>query len=151
MKKTKVYLDMDGTIADLYGQKNWLERLQKEDKTIFLKCLPLVSEKELFEKFNPQEYEIIILSMTPKNCSKSYHENVIQQKNEWLDYFFPHITKRIYKKFGYNKNLKNSKNAILIDDSPVIRENFKGLSYSPRDVLQGRLMRKDVLLYLLKD
>jgi len=151
MKKTKIYLDMDGTIADLYGQKNWLEKLQKEDKTIFLKCLPLISEKELFEKFNPQEYEIIILSMTPKNCSKSYHENVIQQKNEWLDYFFPHITKRIYKKFGYNKNLKNSKNAILIDDSPVIRENFKGLSYAPHDVLKGNLMRKDVLLYLLKD
>ena len=142
---------MDGTIADLYGQKNWLERLQKEDTTIFLKCLPLISEKELFEIFNPLEFDIVILSMTPKNCSKSYHENVIKQKNAWLDYFFPHITKRIYKKFGYNKNLKNSKNAILIDDSPKIRDNFKGRAYSPVDAWHSRLLSIDTFLYLMND
>ena len=27
MKKINVYLDMDGTIADLYNEKNWLEDL----------------------------------------------------------------------------------------------------------------------------
>ena len=30
MKKINVYLDMDGTIADLYGQENWLEMLIEE-------------------------------------------------------------------------------------------------------------------------
>lgn len=134
MKKQKVYLDMDGTIANLYDQKNWLQKLQKEDKTIYLKCLPLITEEKLFEYFPKEYYEIVILSMTPKNCSKSYHKNVIAQKNEWLNYFFPHLTKRIYKKFGYNKNLKNSKNAILIDDSFEIRQSFKGRSYSPSDI-----------------
>lgn len=127
----KVYLDMDGTIADLYGQKNWLERLKSEDTTIFLECQPLISEKQLLELFPSDKYEISILSMTPNKCSKEYHNQVIQQKNEWLDKYFPSITKRIYKKYGNNKNLKNSINAILVDDNETIRNNFKGISLNP--------------------
>ena len=69
--------------------------------------------------------------MTPKNASDEYCLNVIQQKNEWLDKYFPQLKKRIYKKYGYNKNLKNSKNAILIDDNEKIRNNFKGIALEP--------------------
>ena len=52
-------------------------------------------------------------------------------KDAWLDKFFPTLTKRIYKPYGHNKNLKNSANAILVDDSEVIRKNFKGLALDP--------------------
>ena len=34
MKKQTIYLDMDGTIANLYGQKDWLKRLQSEDTSV---------------------------------------------------------------------------------------------------------------------
>ena len=125
---------MDGTIADLYGQWRWLERLEKEDTTIFLECRPLVSEKMLFKMFPKDKYNISILSMTPKNCSKEYHKQVIEQKNAWLDIHFPNIKKRIYQKYGNNKNLKNSANAILIDDNDTIRENFKGISFAPNEL-----------------
>ena len=91
----KIYLDMDGTIANLYEQKNWLERLQKEDTTIFLECQPLIEQKELLRLFPPKYYEIIILSMTPYNCSKEYHNQVIEQKNQWLDIHFPLLKKRV--------------------------------------------------------
>ena len=130
----KIYLDMDGTIANLYEQKNWLERLQKEDTTIFLECQPLISESELLRLFPPKCYEIIILSMTPYNCSKEYHNQVIEQKNQWLDIHFPLLKKRIYKKYGNNKNLKNSVNAILIDDNETIRNTFKGIAFNPIDL-----------------
>lgn len=130
----KIYLDMDGTIANLYEQKNWLERLQKEDTTIFLECQPLISENELLRLFPPKYYEIIILSMTPYNCSKEYHNQVIEQKNQWLDIHFPLLKKRIYKKYGNNKNLKNSVNAILIDDNETIRNTFKGVAFNPIDL-----------------
>lgn len=130
----KIYLDMDGTIANLYEQKNWLERLQKEDTTIFLECQPLISESELLRLFPPKYYEIIILSMTPYNCSKEYHNQVIEQKNQWLDIHFPLLKKRIYKKYGNNKNLKNSVNAILIDDNETIRNTFKGVAFNPIDL-----------------
>ena len=130
----KIYLDMDGTIANLYEQKNWLERLQKEDTTIFLECQPLISESELLRLFPPQYYNIVILSMTPYKCSKEYHNQVIEQKNQWLDIHFPLLKKRIYKKYGNNKNLKNSVNAILIDDNETIRNTFKGIAFNPIDL-----------------
>lgn len=130
MKKT-VYLDMDGTIANLYGIKNWLPRLRAEDKTIFLECEPMISEKELLNKFPTENFEMKILSMTPLNATENYCLDVINQKNEWLNKYFPSITKRIYKPYGHNKNLKNSKNAILIDDSEPIRNSWKGIAINP--------------------
>lgn len=130
MKKT-VYLDMDGTIANLYGIENWLPRLRAEDKTIFLECEPMISEKELLNKFPTENFEMKILSMTPLNATENYCLNVINQKNEWLNKYFPSITKRIYKPYGHNKNLKNSENAILIDDSEPIRNSWRGIAINP--------------------
>lgn len=130
MKKT-VYLDMDGTIANLYGIENWLPRLRAEDKTIFLECEPMISEKELLDKFPTENFEMKILSMTPLNATENYCLDVINQKNERLNKYFPSITKRIYKPYGHNKNLKNSKNAILIDDSEPIRNSWKGIAINP--------------------
>lgn len=129
--KTKVYLDMDGTIADLYGQSGWLGALRSEASGIFLRARPLVSEKVLLEKFPKEKYEIVILSMTPKGASLEYCEKVIEEKNAWVDKYFPSLTKRIYKKYGHNKNLKNSANAILIDDNEIIRNNWRGVALNP--------------------
>ena len=129
--KTVVYLDMDGTIANLYGIENWLARLRNEDSTIFTECETLISETALFELYPVEKYEIRILSMTPKKATKRYRMSVIAQKNEWLDIHFPHIKKRIYLPYGHNKNLKNSANKILIDDSEIIRNNFRGIALAP--------------------
>ena len=129
--KTVVYLAMDGTIANLYGIENWLGRLRNEDSTIFTECETLITEKALFDLYPVEKYEIRILSMTPKKATKRYCMSVIAQKNEWLDIHFPHIKKRIYLPYGHNKNLKNSVNKILIDDSEIIRNNFRGMTLAP--------------------
>ena len=130
MKKI-VYLDMDGTIADLYGQAGWLEALRTEQDGLFSKCEPLTTQEELLSYFPTEHFEIRICSMTPKEASDEYCERVIKEKNEWLDKFFPIITTRIYMRYGYNKNLKNSKNHILVDDNETIRQNYKGLALPP--------------------
>lgn len=129
--KTKVYLDMDGTIVDLYGQPDWLEAIRSEASGLFLRARPLVSEKVLLEKFPREKYEIVILSMTPKDASLEYCERVKTEKDLWLSRHFPSLTKRIYKKYGHNKNLKNSANAILIDDNEIIRNNWRGVALNP--------------------
>jgi len=134
MKKTNVYLDMDGTIADLYGQENWLEMLIEEKDGAFIDCKPMTTEKVLMNLFPKERYNVKILSMTPKNASKKYCEKVIEEKNAWLDRYFPNITERHYLPYGNNKNLKNSKNAILIDDNETIRKNFKGLALNPTEL-----------------
>ena len=129
--RTKVDLDMDGTIVDLYGQPDWLEAIRSEASGLFLRARPLVSEKTLLEKFPKEKYEITVLSMTPKDASLEYCEKVIEEKNAWIDKYFPSLTKRIYKKYGHNKNLKNSVNAILIDDNEIIRNNWRGVALNP--------------------
>lgn len=131
MEKIIVYLDMDGTIFDLYGQNNWLERLRTEDDTVFTGDRRMVTEEVLRTHFPADTYDVRVLSMTPKDATDEYCERVIARKNEWLDRYFPSITKRIYRKYGHNKNLKNSKYAILIDDSEPIRNSWNGLAFDP--------------------
>lgn len=134
MKKQIVYCDMDGSIADLYAQKDWLQRLRAESKNLFLTCAPMTTEERLFELFPSDKYDIRILSMTPKGASKEYCTQVIEEKCEWLDMYFPHLKKRIFRPYGHNKNLRNSANAILIDDSEEIRKNFRGTALNPAEI-----------------
>lgn len=130
-RKQVVYLDMDGTIADLYGQAAWLQHLEQEDMGLFINCEPLVTEAMLYEYFPSKTYELRICSMTPKGASKAYCDIVIAEKNEWLDKYFPSIKHRVYLKYGHNKNLRNSANHILVDDNQAIRLSYKGLALSP--------------------
>ena len=134
MKKTTVYLDMDGTIADLYGTYAWLERLTAEDETPFLEVEPMTTEETLFELFPEDIFEIRVLTMTPKDATKEYCERVREAKEAWLNTYFPNIEKRYYKAYGDNKNLKNAKNAILVDDNEKIRNNFKGYAINPTEL-----------------
>ena len=131
MKKQIVYLDMDGTIANLYGMENWLEKLRNEVEGLFLECEPFLTENELKNYFPTEEFELRICSMTPLNATEEYCQVVINEKNQWLDKYFPSITHRVYMVYGHNKNLKNSVNHILVDDNETIRNSYKGLALFP--------------------
>lgn len=130
--KQVVLLDLDGTIADLYGEENWLDRLHKEDSEIFKNCKPLITQETLESYYPRDKYEIRVCTMTPKNASASYHKNVIDQKNQWLNEYFPHLTKRIFLPYGNDKNIGKSENYILVDDSKEVRKTFKGLALYPQ-------------------
>lgn len=131
--KTKVYLDMDGTIADLYSQENWLDKLKREESNLFRNLVPMITEEELFDMYPEDEFDIRILSMTPKGASDRYIRQVEFEKDEWLAKHFPKLRqgKRIYMKYGMNKNLKGCANAILIDDNAEIRKRWKGTAIMP--------------------
>ena len=134
MAKKTVYLDMDGTIYPLYTQTDWLERLRAEDKTVFSADEQMVTESELYKHFPKEKYDIKIFSMTPLGATKKYADEVIEVKNAWLDKYFPTLKTRIYKAYGHSKNLRNCENAILVDDSEVIRDNFKGVAINPNEL-----------------
>lgn len=134
MAKKTVYLDMDGTIYPLYEQKNWLARLRAEDSTVFGADEQMVTEDELYTHFPKEEYDIKIFSMTPLGASNEYADEVIEVKNEWLDKHFPTLKTRIYRKYGFSKNLRNSSTAILVDDNERIRADFKGHAIDPKEL-----------------
>ena len=133
-KKQTVYLDMDGTIYDLYHRTNWLERLREGDETVFWGDYRIITENDLLYFFPEKEFEIRILSMTPKGADDEFCQRVIETKNRWLDLYFPKIKKRIYRKYGTNKNLPHSASAILIDDSEPIRKSWKGTAINPVEI-----------------
>lgn len=61
-KSIKVCLDMDGTIADLYGYPDWLECIQNEDPTPYRECLPLGSILALDTALNLLDATVQIIS-----------------------------------------------------------------------------------------
>ena len=133
-KRITVLLDMDGTIADLYGIENWLPRLRNSDENIFLECAPMVTQEVLFETFPQDKFEIKIKSMTPLGATVEYCENVIKQKTQWLKKYFPKIENMAFLEYGEDKKEKGSRTMYLVDDSEKIRTNFDGVALNPKNL-----------------
>lgn len=117
----KIYFDMDGTIADLYGVENWLPMLRAEDATPYRIAKPLVN----ITRFNVlcgllrrQGYEIGVISWLSKESSKEYKKAVRAAKCEWLKKYFPACGNEIHLvQYGTPKHsIVKAKDAILFDD-----------------------------------
>lgn len=134
-----IYMDMDGTIADLYGVENWLEMLIKEDTTPYEVAKPLVDMPylcELCETLQSMGYKIGIVSWLAKNSTKEYNKAVRKAKKEWLRKNFTIKFDEIHIiKYGTKKNyVVSDKAGILFDDEIQNRENWKGNSYKETEI-----------------
>lgn len=121
-----ICFDMDGTIADLYGVNNWLEKLHNEDPSPYLDAIPIWDMDKLnniLNKLIKIGYEIRIISWLAKNSSKEYKEAVRKAKLEWLKkYDFPYYKAHLIA-YGVTKAncvRKYHPNAILIDDNEKV-------------------------------
>ena len=47
-----IWFDMDGTIANLYGVDNWLDKLIAEDATPYAEAKPLLNMSQLAKEMN---------------------------------------------------------------------------------------------------
>ena len=129
MRDKWIWLDMDGTITDLYGVNNWLEDLQNENtrpyaiaKTIYNTFDLLIVLSEL-KKLN---YKIGVISWCAKNSSKEYDCKVIETKKAWLaeNGFNDIIDKIIITPYGVTKanTCKPFGMGILVDDEKQNRD-----------------------------
>lgn len=126
----KIYLDMDGTIADLYGVENWLENLVNGDDRPYRIAERIVEEEVLVNLVN-SGYELGIVSWLSKNSSKEYDKMVRNAKREWLRKNFPniHFSEIHIVKYGTPKSkVVKEKNGILFDDEEKNRNEWKGLA-----------------------
>lgn len=119
----KIFFDMDGTIADLYNEKNWLPRLQKEQKGLFRNLKPMHDKDKLTKVFNDLVelgFEIEVITWTPKNVSQDYVRIVEKEKKEWIQENFPIIKNIHCLNYGVPKQkakYKKAKLEILVDDN----------------------------------
>lgn len=127
-----IWLDMDGTIANLY-KGAWLEDIINEDVRPYAIADRLVEEAKLMELIE-QGYSLGIISWTAKNGSKDYNKAVRKTKVEWLKTNYPNVKfEHIHiVKYGTKKAyFKMSETDILIDDEKPNRENWNGEAVDP--------------------
>lgn len=126
----RIYLDMDGTIANLYGVDGWLDMLHASDPTPYAKAEKLIDETAL-ERLVNMGYELGIISWLAKNSNKEYDKAVRTAKRNWLKENFPNIdfTEIHIVKYGTPKSkVAKEKNGILFDDEEKNRTEWKGLA-----------------------
>lgn len=129
----KIYLDMDGTIADLYGVENWLEDLIAGNERPYREAKRLVEETELAELV-VDGYELAIVSWLAKNSNKEYDRKVRTAKREWLKANYPNIkfTEIHIVKYGTPKSTVANEKGILVDDETPNRKEWKGIAVDPK-------------------
>lgn len=128
---TKIFFDMDGTIANLYQKKGWFEAILNEEKGLFSSLEPMFTAEEIsritaylaeMEKDNRVELEVI--TWTPMNASDNYCQIVAEEKREWLENYFPGFFSQIHilpygvpKQYAFTKRCQNM---ILVDDNAEV-------------------------------
>lgn len=138
---SKIFFDMDGTIANLYGVENWLEYLINENPYPYANAKPLVRMSNLARLLNKLQrngYEIGIISWLAKNSNSNYDEMVINAKMEWLN---KHLASVKFDeihivKYGTPKQMFASADDILFDDEKPNRENWIGKAYDVENILE---------------
>ena len=122
-----IYFDMDGTVADLYGVDNWLEKIQAFDPSPYIEAKPLVDMAELSrvcQALINKGYKIGIITWLSKETNQRYDQKVIQAKFEWWQYYMPYITSYYAIPYGKPKQQAVSFNEEmwLVDDNAEVRE-----------------------------
>ena len=126
-----IAFDMDGTIADLYGQKGWLSALENEDASIFASCEPLVDIedfKRVCHKLQNKGWTIGVITWLPKFASEVFERECEETKKYWLKKhgldFFQFVS---CQKYGTDKKqglpFRGEYN-ILIDDNSEVRAEW---------------------------
>jgi len=136
----KIWFDMDGTIADLYGVEGWLEMLIAENASPYANARPLVNLSLLARMLNKAQKEgneIGIISWLSKNGSDEYGKKVAEAKLGWLKKHLGSVAWDSIEivKYGTNK-YSICKSGILFDDEEKNRNEWKGEAYEPEKIFE---------------
>ena len=136
-----IYFDMDGTIANLYGVENWLEKIISEDASLYIEALPLLKLNTLARLLNNLQkkgYVIGIISWLAKNSSENYDLEVTKAKINWLKSHLASVNFDEINIVPYGtpkEEVANFPNGILFDDEIQNRENWLGIAFDETEIL----------------
>lgn len=136
----KIWLDMDGTIANLYGVEGWLNDLENYNERPYREATPLVRMNVLARLLNKAQrngYEICVVTALSKNSTAEYDERVIEAKKVWLGTHLKSVKFNEVKfvPYTFTKNDVNSGNDILFDDEERHLTAWTGTAYNATEIL----------------
>ena len=137
-----INFDMDGTIADLYANPNWLPLLRAFDPTPYATAKPLLRLNVLARKLNELQkagYELAIISWLSKESNAEYDEAVTATKMAWLAEHLPSVKwdRITIVPYGTPKqNFCGSPLDILFDDEERNRNNWTGRAYDVQNIME---------------
>lgn len=128
-----ICFDMDGTIADLYGVKDWNEKLRASDPSPYQMAKPMWDMEELAKvlwQLIELNIEIRIITWLSMDSSEEYKKQVRKAKIDWLvknGFPFSHFHSVQYGTTKANcvrYDLDDNETAILIDDNQKVRAGW---------------------------
>ena len=139
--RNAIYLDMDGTIANLYSVNEWLPKLRAFDPTPYIEAEPLVRMASLARLLNALQQRgdhIAIVSWLSKESYPEYDEAVTVAKMTWLQAHLPsvHFDEVVIVAYGTPKSqVVEFPNGILFDDEEPNRNEWTGTAFDPDHLL----------------
>lgn len=148
----KIYFDMDGTIADLYGQPNWLYDLRHENIAPYVNAEPMFEMDKLnalLEALKAFGFSIGVITWGSMGASADYDKVVRKAKKTWVRDNLPVCDEFHYQKYGTPKHRAVYQNIrinhdILIDDNEEVRKAWVakgGIAINPTNELFTELAR----------
>ena len=136
----KIYFDMDGTIADLYGVTTWLDDITARDIRPYAIAKPLVDVNAFVEVLNTLKnlgYGIGIITWLAKCDDVEYHARVTKAKKTWLANTFNfNFDEIIVVNYGTPKQNFATKNDVLFDDEELNRKTWCGTAYNVENIVE---------------
>ena len=136
----KIWFDMDGTIADLYGVRDWLPAILARDTRPYeiargIGNLALIAR--LLNKVQANGHKIGIISWTAKNAPAEYNAKVATAKREWLGKHLASVKWDEIKvvEYGTNKYMACG-GGILFDDEEPNRATWGAGAHEPREIVE---------------
>lgn len=140
--KITISFDMDGNIASLYSVANWLDYLIAEDVTPYAVAKPMINFSLLaryLNKLQKMGYNLQIISWLSKNGSDEYNTAVTKVKIKWLEKHLPSVKWDNIQILPYGTPKEKycySDDDILFDDELPNRENWNGIAYDEKNILE---------------
>lgn len=136
-----IWLDMDGTIANLYGVEGWLPSLIAHDPTPYAEAKPLVNMSalaRLLHKAQRHGFQVGIVSALAKSSTQEYDEKVISAKKRWLKNHLASVRfdEVRFVPYTFTKNNVNNGNDILFDDEARHLEAWTGKAINASELLK---------------
>ena len=127
----KIYMDLDGTVYDLYNVVNWLEKLNLEDAQVFSEGDFIGNYNEFWEicnKLLAKGVQFGVITWLPMQASSEYETECTEIKRLWVKKFIPFVTEFTAQSYGVPKQnaiVKRCKRMYLLDDNSEVCEMWK--------------------------